>query len=73
LMPKILHRFEGESRFAKMVGIHHRTLQRCRIRGVIEPDSYVGTRPIYRATAKRIQSVRRAIRKHLNLKCNDNT
>jgi hypothetical protein len=67
-MPKISLRFEGESRFAKMVGIHHRTLQRCRIRGVVTPDALVGLRPVYLATQKRVRTVKRAIAKHLNLK-----
>jgi hypothetical protein len=64
-MSKIPHRFEGESRFAKMIGVHYRTLQRCRIRGVIEPDAFVGLRPVYRATQRRVRTVKRAIAKHL--------
>ncbi len=69
-MPKKQHRFEGESRFAKMVGIHYRTLQRCRLRGVINPDAFVGLRPIYLATQKRVRAVKRAIAKHHKLSVN---
>jgi hypothetical protein len=67
-MPKIRHRFEGESRFAKMIGVHFRTLQRCRLRGVINPDAFVGLRPAYLATQKRVRTVKRAIAQHLKLK-----
>jgi len=63
-MPKTQHRFEGESRFAKLVGVHHRTLRRCRIRGVVKPDAFFGARPAYLATRKRAQSIKRAIARH---------
>jgi hypothetical protein len=66
-MPKIQHRYEGESRFAKLIGVHHRTLRRCRIRGVIEPDAFFGARPAYRVTLKRAQSIKRAIVRHLQM------
>jgi hypothetical protein len=65
---KVALRFEGERRFSAMIGVTFRTLQRCRIRGVIEPDAFVGLRPVYRATQKRVRTVKRAIAQHLKLK-----